>query len=332
MGEVKDSKKAILARQKIETLIQSLENRTEKKKNLSAKEFLELMEEIRSIAIDLNLLSQLSDTSQNARFMMELVNVPRPWWLPANNDWEQVSKALQIITRIGVGAIPIVGDAIDLYEVLTGKDYFSGEQLSYGERIASTLSLIAGSGHQWREVTDALYGIPKNGIAAIDPKKVSEAAKIAKDAIQITFFLINIRALFKTVSRDPIEIAKEVGPKYRLIKDKENHEVMTKLAKEFENKNIPDNWGAFPTAPRYGEGKYQGFDFSHPDNPNIRLRVMPGDKKSKFPNSRENYVRQTIGENSVDKKGNLVKHESDEAHIPLKDYQFSEYWKNHDTD
>lgn len=59
---------------------------------------------------------------------------------------------------------------------------------------------------------------------------------------------------------------------------------------------------------------------------------MPGIKDSKHVNSREPFVRQTIADMSVDKNGNLIRHRHDDAHIPLKDYQFTEFWKKHVKD
>lgn len=324
IAEVKDSKKATQARNKLESITRALESRYVRKDNLTFDEFLSLMKDIRDIAGDLNLFSQMRSRESDDLFMMELVRVPKAWWQPENIDWAKLNQALGLIARMGVGTIPVVGDAIDLYEVLTGRDYYTGIELTYGERVALALGVIAGSGQQWRAVNDALGGlkVPRSSIAAIDPKKVSETARVAREAVEQA-------PLFKKTTNDVAQAAKEAAPKYRLIKDKENHEVMTKLAKEMEGKNIPDHWGSLPTTERYREGKYQGFDIPHPDNPKIRLRVMPGNKDSKYVNSREPYVRQTIGNMSVDKNGKLVGHGTDAAHIPLKDYQFTEFWKKY---
>ena len=323
--EVKDSKKAILAREKLESLTKTLESRYARKDNLTFEEFLNLMKEFRAIAQELNLLSQLRSRGSHDLFMMELVRVPKAWWQLENNDRERLQQSLSLLGRMGVGVIPVIGDAIDLYEVLTGRDFYSGQELTYGERVASALGLIASSGQQWRALNDALIGLPKSSISAIDPKKVSEAARVAREAIEEA-------PLFKKTTQDANQTAKEVANKFRLIKDKENYEVMTKLAKEMEGKNIPDTWGSLPTKERYSKGEYQGFDFPNPDNPKIRLRVMPGNKNAKHINSREPYVQQTIGRMSVDKNGKLVKPDTDAAHIPLKDYHFTEFWKKYVKD
>ncbi len=78
-----------------------------------------------------------------------------------------------------------------------------------------------------------------------------------------------------------------------------------------------------------GAEKTQGLEYINPADNNVRIRVMPGNPNSRFPNSREPYVRQTVNKDSVSKHGNIVSRSSDDAHIPLKDFKFKIFWKNH---
>lgn len=100
------------------------------------------------------------------------------------------------------------------------------------------------------------------------------------------------------------------------------------LSEKSQDAGIPDNWAAKVSKVKRTTDKAQGIEFIHPENESIRVRVMPGDPKARYPNSREPYVRQTIGKRSFDINGNLVKERSNEAHIPLRDYKFWEFWKN----
>lgn len=54
------------------------------------------------------------------------------------------------VARIGVGFIPVVGDAVDITEAVTGVDLFTGEKLSTAERVVTLAGLIAGSGAAYR--------------------------------------------------------------------------------------------------------------------------------------------------------------------------------------
>lgn len=93
-------------------------------------------------------------------------------------------------------------------------------------------------------------------------------------------------------------------------------------------KKIPSEWGKEPSHP--GKALLQGFEYAHPKMDHIRIRVMPGNPNSEFPNSRKSYVRQTIHNKPIDRHGNIVDKYSKEAHIPLDEYKFTNFWKNHD--
>ncbi len=52
--------------------------------------------------------------------------------------------------RMGLGFIPLVGDAADIYEFLTGKHFSGGPDLTWQEQLLSGLGLVIGSGEGYR--------------------------------------------------------------------------------------------------------------------------------------------------------------------------------------
>lgn len=88
-------------------------------------------------------------------FMKEVLSQDSPLW-----DSEILSKKiadiLLLMSGIGTGFIPMVGDAVDLHEFLTGRDYFTQVELSFGERVLSAAGLLAGSGTGWRTIAEGI--------------------------------------------------------------------------------------------------------------------------------------------------------------------------------
>ncbi len=64
------------------------------------------------------------------------------------NDLENL--LYESMFRIGVGFTPGINDATDLYELFTGKDFLTGNNLSAFERSLSGVGVIAGSGQGYR--------------------------------------------------------------------------------------------------------------------------------------------------------------------------------------
>jgi hypothetical protein len=82
---------------------------------------------------------------------------------------------------------------------------------------------------------------------------------------------------------------------------------------------IPDNWIEKPTR------KLGGMEYINPDNPNDRVRVMPGDPSSPNPSQRQPYVvDQNGGFRDVD--GNRISGRkprvTSAAHIPYDAFRF----------
>jgi hypothetical protein len=59
--------------------------------------------------------------------------------------------------RIGIGFVPIVGDAADIYELFNGKDFVSGQELTWPGRLLCGLGLVAGSGSGYRYALRAIH-------------------------------------------------------------------------------------------------------------------------------------------------------------------------------
>jgi hypothetical protein len=59
-----------------------------------------------------------------------------------------------------------------------------------------------------------------------------------------------------------------------------------------------------------------------PRNPYNNVRVMPGDPKSPYENSRMPYVKWQKNGQHLDKNGNPVSGDSPDAHIPIDDFKF----------
>ncbi len=318
---------ALTAQKSLTEIHQKLESRSKEKKPLTVEEFISYMQKVRTLAKDLNLLSQLkylnkiSKSDADADFMMESVKVLKPWWAPEDINLKTLNNTLILLSQMAIGAIPVVGDAVDMYEVLTGKDFLTGESLTFGERTASAIGVLAGSGKIWRTVSKKL-GVLKSKI--IDEKELSKVTKVATDAIEESPILGKAN---KVIDADKIsnKHVKEIEKQYRLIKNEENYKVLVRLAEQVQPKNIDDGFKVKVTKP--GKRTFQGLEYTHPDNNHIKIRVMPGDPNSKFPNSKKTYVRQTISGQSIDLNGNKVDEHTNEAHIPLDQWQFTKFWE-----
>lgn len=312
------------ARQEIDQISQEL---TQKGRSLTVQEFLEVMERLRSVAKELNLLGQLDPPSERQSsettddFMMELVRISSPLWAGQDPNMVRIRQILGTLGRMAVGAIPLVGDAIDLDEVLTGRDFYTHEPLTYGERAASALGLLAATGQQWRSVAKGLEVIGE------ESKGVREAERAAREAVDEAPLSFGKKKILDATGKIDPERAKEAQRTYRQIKNPENEKVLKDLAADIRQKKFPEDW-KYKVSEVKGNAS-QGWEAIHPDNDHIRVRVMPGNPKAEFPNSQAPYVVQRAHGKFIDSAGNVVGRETNEAHIPLKDYKFWEFWKGH---
>lgn len=119
----------------------------------------------------------------------------------------------------------------------------------------------------------------------------------------------------------PASYIDESFKKYRQIKNEANYKTLEKLSKELHHKGIPDEWAV--KASRSNKKSAQGLEFIHPENPNTRIRVMPGNPQSPHSNSQSTYVKVQKDGLSVDKNGNITQIESNDNHIPFDEFDFS---------
>ena len=120
--------------------------------------FFEIMSKLSEIAQQIKLQESelIPLAARGATFLDEGYIVDKPWWATKEmSRQELISKfkeSLNLVAQLAVGSIPAVGNAISLYEALTGKDAFSGKQLSFAERTIDVLCVFIGSGKAWKSV------------------------------------------------------------------------------------------------------------------------------------------------------------------------------------
>ncbi len=78
------------------------------------------------------------------------------------------------LSRIALGFTPYVGSAIDLYEVVRGKDFFSEEALSASDRALTALGFVIGQGGNLRRLEQAILPSIRN---ASEVRQIVRAAE-----------------------------------------------------------------------------------------------------------------------------------------------------------
>lgn len=91
---------------------------------------------------------------------------------------ETLKKLFTLSTDIATSSLPLVGDVRDLYELATGKDLLSGEEIGALGRISALAGLIAGNGAAYRKIFKSIpdeklrkIGKKANGIPKLTFKK-----------------------------------------------------------------------------------------------------------------------------------------------------------------
>lgn len=123
----------------------------------------------------------------------------------------------------------------------------------------------------------------------------------------------------KKVFHSPTSYVRDVQSKYRKVKDLESYKGLEKLSRDVQAKGIPDDWKVKVTRPKGN----QGLEYTHPNNENIKVRVMPGNPKAVFENSKHPYVVVTKSADYLNKNGQVVNKNSSEAHISLDEFDFT---------
>lgn len=120
-----------------------------------------------------------SNISHNT-FMKEILHQDVPLWDDGALA-QEIREVLTLLGRTAVGSVPIVGDGLDLYELIVGRDFWTGEALSPGERVITAAAISAGNGKVWREGAARLQTILQNrqlrsAVSTRDAKRAVEQA------------------------------------------------------------------------------------------------------------------------------------------------------------
>ena len=92
-----------------------------------------------------------------------------------------LSHLLMGLTRIGIGFIPVVGSATDLYELLSGKDFLAGSELTTSQRALTAVGLLIGQGKLVRGIAPSILRTA-HGLGA--EREVKEAVGYANKLIK----------------------------------------------------------------------------------------------------------------------------------------------------
>ena len=97
----------------------------------------------------------------------------------------------------------------------------------------------------------------------------------------------------------------------KYAKAKNTRKILTK-----KPDGIPKDWIVKPSK------KKGGIQYINPNNPHERIRLMPGNPKSKHSSQHKPYIMRQKNGKHLDKNGNIVPRKGPESHIPLKDFKF----------
>ncbi|MDR1940851.1 MAG: M48 family metalloprotease [Endomicrobium sp.] len=176
---------------RLDEIFKELSDIENAKKTISIARFFEIMEEVSSVcqkygvkAEDVFGFSSGSDDS----FMEESIIQDSPFWeiYKGIKDGvkEKVSGILGMLGRIAIGSLPVIGDVIDVYELISGKDFFSGEKLTALEKTLTAFGLLIGSGSQWRALARGIENEITNLSGRLAAKNIDEARAALKSAIK----------------------------------------------------------------------------------------------------------------------------------------------------
>lgn len=147
-------------------------------------------------------------------FMKEVMSQDSPLWADEELQ-KKLENILQTISRIGIGFIPVIGDAVDLYEFLTGKEFGTGYKLTFGERVITAAGLLAGSGAGWRKAADGIGETLQDGRLAskLGRRTVADADAALDRGRNIFEGSISTKRNCTVLGHYPryIELANEIG-------------------------------------------------------------------------------------------------------------------------
>lgn len=174
--EVSNSSQKLLL-ESLEALRRDVAQHIQSNTPIELGRFLQIMEELSRMAQTHHLAKYFSPGTA-APFMAESIEQGSPLWgdfgsvLAAN-----LAETLATLGQVGVGFIPVIGDAVDFYEAVTGDNFFTGEPLTPAEQALSAVAMIIGSGKAYREAAEQFRAIAHTMDDGGDLSKAIERAE-----------------------------------------------------------------------------------------------------------------------------------------------------------
>jgi Putative Zn-dependent protease len=177
---------------RLDEIFKEVESLRKSNKSISMSRFLEIMDEISVICQKYGVTAEDIfggiDSGSDASFMEESITQDSPFWemLKSIKDAVvgKVSNILGVLGRVAIGSTPIIGDVIDAYELITGKDFFTGEKLTNLERALSAFGLLVGSAATWRAIANGFDNELAKFVGRVPAKNITEARTMLKSSVK----------------------------------------------------------------------------------------------------------------------------------------------------
>jgi len=130
--------------------------------SMLSERFMAIMDEVSAINQKYSITAQdLSAVKTNDKeFMEEVIFQDDPFWnilyFLKSQISEKEAAILDMLGHVAVGLIPGVGEAVGVYELISGRDIFTGEKLSDLERAAIAFGLLIGVGSEFKGFASGL--------------------------------------------------------------------------------------------------------------------------------------------------------------------------------
>lgn len=163
-------KKTLHGLEKVKKINDEIKAFINKKEKISLEQFIKISKEISHLARKNNVnkksLLAYKKASQappkHKKFLEEDFKQDSPIWRESASWVGEISESLSLLGHLAIGTIPVLNDAVDLYEVVVGKDFITQKELSLDQRFLSALGLVAGSGGVYRKSFSEIETTVKN--------------------------------------------------------------------------------------------------------------------------------------------------------------------------
>ncbi|MBF0489640.1 MAG: M48 family metalloprotease [Candidatus Omnitrophica bacterium] len=173
--------------------IRAIKSKIAASQRVSSEEFLGLMNGLQGLCLKYNITRQdlqlpFKDDFNQRYFVGEKIYVPFPQagrasFIEALK--QEINDILSLTAQMGVGAIPVIGNAISLNEVLVGKDFFTGTELTTMERTISCIGVFIDNSKAWREVSKGVEKELANEVVVKISHNIPESKKSLKAAEEV---------------------------------------------------------------------------------------------------------------------------------------------------